>query len=61
LPADATTDFLRLKNSGFIISDQFPDFRKLIEMPSKSRKDRGYFGFPDVRKTKKVIDYDLIA
>ena len=50
---------LACKNSGFNISDQFAEVRKLIEMPSKPRKNRSDFGFPDVRKTKKIIDYKL--
>jgi DNA-damage-inducible protein D len=50
---------LACQNSGFAITDQFFKISKLVEMPSKPRKDSNDFGFPDVRKTKKVVDYKL--
>jgi len=50
---------LACKNSGFSISDHFPDVRKMVEMPSKPRKNEKEIGFPEVRKTKKIIDYEL--
>ena len=43
---------LACRNSGFNVSDQFPEVRKLIEMPSKSVREDAEIGFPDVRKTK---------
>ena len=45
--------------AGFEIKDHFPIVRKIVEMPSKTRENKGYFGFPDVGKTKKIIDYNL--
>ncbi|MDR1882123.1 MAG: hypothetical protein LBR26_04995 [Prevotella sp.] len=45
---------LACKNSGFSISDQFLEVRKLVEMPSKPQKG-GQLGFADFSKTKKVI------
>jgi DNA-damage-inducible protein D len=50
---------LACQNSGFDIADQFVEINKSVEMPSKARKDRSDFGFPDDRKTKKIIDYKL--
>ena len=52
---------LACQNSGFSVSDQFPEVRKLIEMPSKSAREDAEIGFPDVRKTKtkSIIDYKL--
>ncbi|MDR1880471.1 MAG: DNA damage-inducible protein D [Tannerellaceae bacterium] len=49
---------LACRNSGFNIADHFPEVRKMVEMPSKQKKD-GHFGFPDLRKTKMIIDYKL--
>ncbi|MDR1895919.1 MAG: hypothetical protein LBR10_03925, partial [Prevotellaceae bacterium] len=49
---------LACKNSGFSIADHFPEISKLVEMPSKPKKD-GELGFADLSKTKKVIDYKL--
>jgi DNA-damage-inducible protein D len=50
---------LACKNSGFEIADHFPNVKKMIEMPSKPRKNESEIGFPDVRKTKNIIDYEL--
>ncbi|GHT71481.1 DNA damage-inducible protein D [Bacteroidia bacterium] len=50
---------LACKNSGFNIADHFPDVRKMVEMPSKPRKDGVIFGFAEVSKTKKIVDYKL--
>ncbi|MDR0805516.1 MAG: DNA damage-inducible protein D [Enterobacteriaceae bacterium] len=50
---------LACKNSGFSISDQFLVVDKLIEMPTKLKKEGENFGFPEVRKTKKIVDYKL--
>ena len=46
--------------AGFDIKDNFPSVRKTIEMPSKLRENKEEFGFRDVRKTKKIIDYHSI-
>ena len=45
--------------AGFEIKDHFPCIKKMVEMPSKSRKNEQEIGFPDIRKTKKIIDYNL--
>jgi len=45
--------------AGFDIKDHFPTVRKLVEMPSRTRKNTEEIGFRDVRKTKKIIDYNL--
>lgn len=45
--------------AGFDIKDHFPGVRKMVEMPSKTHSDTDAAGFPDVRKTKKIIDYNL--
>jgi DNA-damage-inducible protein D len=50
---------LACRNSGFEAAHQFIEVNKLIEMPSKARKNSGDFGFPDLRKTKKISDYKL--
>jgi DNA-damage-inducible protein D len=52
---------LACRNSGFEISDHFPEIRKKVEMPTRSRKDAEKIGFPDVRKTKtkSIKDYRL--
>ena len=64
---------LSCQNSGFIIADHFVEVNKLIEMPSKPRKNtkigfvevnktkNGETGFTDVSKTKtkSIIDYEL--
>ena len=50
---------LACRNSGFEISNHFPDVQKMVEMPSKPRKNESEIGFPDVRKTKNIIDYEL--
>ena len=44
------------------VDDHFPEVRKMVEMPTKLRKNQAPdFGFPDVRKTKTkpIIDYKL--
>ena len=45
--------------AGFDTKDHFPVVRKIVDMPSKTRENKGDFGFPDVKKTKKIIDYSL--
>jgi len=50
---------LACKNSGFDIGDYFSEDRKSIDMPSKPRKNQEDIGFPEVRKTKNIIDYKL--
>ena len=45
--------------AGFDIKDHFPCTKKMVEMPSKSRPNEKEIGFPDVRKTKNIIDYNL--
>ena len=45
--------------AGFDIKDHFSCIQKMVEMPSKSRRNAKEIGFPDVRKTKKIIDYNL--
>ena len=51
---------LACRNSGFEIADHFPDVSKTVEMPSKPRKNKTeQIGFPEVRKTKNIIDYEL--
>ena len=59
---------LACQNSGFNIEDHFPEIRKMVEMPSKPHKI-GFvevnktkdteIDFPDIRKTKTIIDYKL--
>jgi len=51
---------LACRNSGFEIADHFPEVRKMVEMPSKPRKNKiEQIGFPEVKKTKNIIDYEL--
>jgi DNA-damage-inducible protein D len=50
---------LACKNSGFDVSDHFIEIDKMVEMPVKPRKDKGNFGFANLSKTKKIIDYKL--
>ena len=50
---------LACDTAGFAVNDHFPVVGKIVEMPSKPKKDEADFGFPDVRKTKKIIDYNL--
>jgi DNA-damage-inducible protein D len=45
--------------AGFEVEDHFPAVSKTIEMPIKPRKNVEEIGFPDVRKTKNIIDYNL--
>jgi len=47
------------QNSGHSVDDHFPSVRKMVEMPSRPRKNSSEIGFPEVRKTKSVIDYEL--
>jgi DNA-damage-inducible protein D len=52
---------LACQNSGFEVTDQFPEVRKLVEMPVKPRKNPKKIGFVDLNKTKmkSIIDYRL--
>jgi DNA-damage-inducible protein D len=50
---------LACDTSGFDIKDHFPSVWKMVEMPTKPRKGVEKIGFPDVGKTKKIIDYQL--
>ena len=50
---------LACKNSGYDITEHFFEVRKAIDMPSKPRKNQDEIGFPEVRKTKDIIDYEL--
>jgi DNA-damage-inducible protein D len=51
---------LACRNSGFGIDDHFIEVAKSVEMPSKQKKnDAGIFGFAEVGKTKKIVDYKL--
>jgi hypothetical protein len=43
--------------AGFEIKDDFPVVRKIVEMPVGEQFVTR--GFPDVTKTKKIIDYNL--
>jgi DNA-damage-inducible protein D len=45
--------------AGFEIKDHFPCAKKKVEMPSKTRENKGDFGFRDATKTKIIIDYKL--
>jgi DNA-damage-inducible protein D len=45
--------------AGFDVAEHFPAFGKMIEMPSNSATESTPTGFPDVGKTKKIIDYRL--
>ncbi|GHU94072.1 hypothetical protein FACS1894156_1820 [Bacteroidia bacterium] len=48
---------LACDTSGFDISEHFPIVKKTVEMPIGEQF--GSRGFPDIRKTKKIIDYQL--
>ncbi|GHV68522.1 DNA damage-inducible protein D [Bacteroidia bacterium] len=50
---------LACDTSGFDVKDHFPYVRKMVEMPTKPRKGMEKIGFPDVGKTKRIIDYQL--
>lgn len=50
---------LACKNSGFDIAEHFIPSSKMVDMPSRTPNKQGELGFPEVRKTKKVIDYQL--
>lgn len=41
------------------IKYHFSSFKKIIEMPSKPKKNTNDLGFPEVRKTKGIVDYNL--
>ncbi len=45
--------------AGFDVAEHFPAFAKKVEMPAKSAPQGHLAGFPDVGKTKKIIDYRL--
>jgi len=51
---------LACKNSGFEISDHFPEVRKMVEMPTKPCKNSEKIGFIEVNKTKRyILDFRL--
>ena len=50
---------LACKNSGFDVDDHFVETNKMVEMPSKPRKNKDEIGFVDLNKTKSIIDYKL--
>jgi len=50
---------LACKNSGFDVDDHFVETSKMVEMPSKPRKNKDEIGFVEVNKTKSIIDYKL--
>lgn len=50
---------LSCDTAGFDVKTHFHVFKKTVEMPSKPRKDGANLGFPDVRKTKEILDYNL--
>jgi hypothetical protein len=50
---------LACDTAGFEVAEHFPCVKKEIEMPTKPRKIADEIGFPDLRKTKKIIDYNL--
>jgi len=50
---------LACKNSGLDVADHFAEVRKMVEMPSKPRKNKDEIGFVEVNKTKSIIDYRL--
>jgi DNA-damage-inducible protein D len=50
---------LSCDTAGFDIKYNFSNLRKMVEMPSKPRKDGTNLGFPNVRKTKEILDYNL--
>ena len=50
---------LACKNSGFDMDDHFVEVNKMVEMPSKPRKNKDDIGFVEVNKTKNIIDYEL--
>jgi DNA-damage-inducible protein D len=50
---------LACDTAGFEIKDHFPVVGKTVEMPIKPRRGAKEIGFPDVRKTKNIIDYKL--
>jgi len=50
---------LACQNSGFDIDDHFVEVSKIVEMPSKPRRNEEKLGFVEVNKTKNIIDYEL--
>ncbi|GHT12982.1 hypothetical protein AGMMS4956_08430 [Bacteroidia bacterium] len=46
-------------NSGFNMADHFIEVSKLVEMPTKPKKNGLDFGFAEVSKTKNINDYRL--
>jgi DNA-damage-inducible protein D len=50
---------LACRNSGINISDHFSEVSKTVEMPLKPQKNELNFGFAEVSKTKKIVDYRL--
>lgn len=50
---------LSCDTAGFDVKHHFPTVRKMVEMPSKPKKNTTDLGFPEVRKTKGIVDYNL--
>ena len=55
------TAMIACKISQQAVDNHFPEVRKMVEMPTKQRKNTDDFGFPEVRKTKtkSIVDYKL--
>ena len=50
---------LACKNSGYMVPEHFAEVSKKVEMPSKSRTNKGEISFVEVNKTKNITDYQL--
>ena len=50
---------LACRNSGFELVDHFSEINKMVEMPSKPRKNKEEIGFAEVSKNKNITDYEL--
>ena len=55
------TAMIACKISQQSVEEQFPEVRKMVEMPTKPRKNTDNLGFPEIRKTKMkaIPDYKL--
>jgi hypothetical protein len=51
---------LSCDTAGFDIKYHFPILGKLVEMPSKPRKNGTNLGFPNARKTKEILEEGAI-